>query len=200
MQHADGRYRCGWCTADPLYVIYHDTEWGVPVHDDRKHFEFLLLESFQAGLSWLTVLKKRENFRAAFAGFDPVKVAAFTQSDVDRLMADAGIIRNRAKINAAITNARAFLRLQEAEGSFNAYIWRFVGGTPQQPQRQSLADVPAVTETAIALSKDLKKRGFSFLGPTVMYANMQAVGLVNDHVAACFRQRELASSMQRTGL
>ncbi|MBI1363335.1 MAG: DNA-3-methyladenine glycosylase I [Proteobacteria bacterium] len=184
--------RCHWCGTDPLYMAYHDTEWGVPVHDDRKHFEFLLLETFQAGLSWITILRKRENFRAAFADFDPVRVAAFTQQDVERLMSDAGIIRNRSKIEAAITNACSFLELQKQEGSFDAYIWRFVDGAPLQPKRQSMKDVPPVTQLAEKISKDLKKRGFKFVGPTVIYANMQAIGMVNDHIAGCFRHAELA--------
>lgn len=189
-----GLKRCAWVPAgDELYERYHDEEWGVPVHDDRKLFEFLILESAQAGLSWITVLRKRENYRRLFAGFDPKKVARFTPADVERLMQDAGIIRNRAKIEAAITNAQAFLKIQKEWGSFSSYIWAFVGGRPVQNQWTSFKSLPAKTETAEALAKDLKKRGFKFLGPTVLYAHMQATGMVNDHTTDCFRYHAIGS-------
>jgi DNA-3-methyladenine glycosylase I len=184
--------RCGWAGEDPLYVEYHDTEWGVPVRDDRKLFEFLVLEGFQAGLSWITILRKREAFRRAFAGFDPGKIALFDGNDRRRLMRDAGIVRNRAKIDAAGENARAFLAVQKEFGSFSGYMWGFVGGRPIQNRRPRLANVPAETEESRALSKDLKERGFRFVGPTIVYAHMQATGMVNDHVTTCFRHREVA--------
>ena len=184
--------RCPWCEKTPLYQQYHDTEWGVPLHDDTKLFEFLTLESFQAGLSWLTILNKRENFRRAFAEFDPAKVARFTAADQERLMADSGIVRNRAKIAATITNAQAFLAIQASHGSFDAYIWGFVDGTPIVNKPQQLGDIPGQTALAVTISKDLKKRGFKFMGPTVVYAHMQATGMVNDHLADCFRQQELS--------
>lgn len=183
--------RCGWCGEDPLYVRYHDEEWGVPVFDDRKLFEFLVLEGAQAGLSWITILRKRENYRKAFAGFDPRKVARFDASDVRRLLGDAGIVRNRAKIASAIGNARAFCAVQQAFGSFDAYVWRFVDGAPRQARRRSLRDVPDQTDDAKALSKDLVARGFRFVGPTIVYAFMQATGLVNDHLVTCPRWRAL---------
>ncbi len=184
--------RCGWVTSDPLYIAYHDTEWGVPVHDDRKLFEYLTLETFQAGLSWLTVLRKRENFRKAFAGFDVVKVAEFDEEQVDRLMSDAGIIRNRAKIRAAVTNARAFIRVQHEFGSFDRYIWEFVNHKPVLNARSSISEIPASTEISDALSRDLKLRGFRFVGSTVIYAHMQATGMVNDHTTDCFRWNEVS--------
>ena len=184
--------RCAWCGTDPLYVAYHDTEWGNPVHNDQKHFEFLVLETFQAGLSWITILRKRENFRKAFAAFDPTKVAQFTDADVERLMADAGIVRNRAKIVAAIGNAKAFLNIQSEKGSFDSYIWGFVDHKPLQNNVKTMADIPSTTALATLISKDLKKRGFAFVGPTVVYANMQAIGMVNDHITTCFRHAELA--------
>jgi DNA-3-methyladenine glycosylase I len=183
--------RCAWCGDDPLYIAYHDTEWGVPVHDDRKLFEFLILEGAQAGLSWITILKKRENYRRAFDGFDAAKVARYGERQVARLLADPGIVRNRLKIAAAITNARAFLDVQEAYGSFDRYIWRFVGDAPLQSARKSLKDIPAQTAESDALSKDLKARGFKFVGSTICYAHMQATGMVNDHVAGCFRHGEV---------
>ena len=181
--------RCSWPgAADDLMVRYHDEEWGVPVHDDIKLFEFLVLESMQAGLSWRTVLHKREAFRAAFAGFDVQRVAAFGMDDVARLMADAGIIRNRAKIEAAINNAKCFMEIQREFGSFDAYIWRFTGGqTLRRDGSLNLADVPVTTPESDALAKDLKQRGFKFLGSTVCYAHMQATGMVNDHLSGCFR-------------
>ena len=184
--------RCEWCGSDPLYVQYHDTEWGVPRHDDRTLFEFLVLEGAQAGLSWLTILRKRENYRRAFDGFDPQTIAGYGAADVQRLLADPGIVRNRLKIAAAITNARAFLKVQAEFGSFDAYVWRFVGGRPKQNARRSLADLPATSPESDALSKDLLRRGFKFVGSTICYAFMQAVGLVNDHTVDCFRYADLA--------
>jgi DNA-3-methyladenine glycosylase I len=183
--------RCPWCGDDPLYVRYHDEEWGVPVHDDRRHFEYLVLESAQAGLSWLTVLRRREGYRSAFAGFDPVVVAEFSDADRERLLADAGIIRNRRKIAAAVANARRFLELQAEFGSFDAYFWSFVGGETIHNSWGTLDEVPAFTPEAEAASRDLKSRGFSFVGPTIIYAHMQAAGLVNDHLTSCFRYPEL---------
>jgi DNA-3-methyladenine glycosylase I len=183
--------RCPWSGGDPLMIAYHDTEWGVPTHDDRKHFEFLVLEAAQAGLSWAIVLNKREGYRRAFKGFDPVKVARFDARAIDRLTKDAGIVRNRQKIEAAVKNARIFLRVQEEFGSFDAYVWRFVGGRPKVNRWKTVGDVPATTAESDALSKDLKARGFSFVGSTVIYAHMQAVGMVNDHLVSCFRYREV---------
>jgi len=179
--------RCTWSEGiDPLYERYHDTEWGVPVRDDLRHFEFLLLESAQAGLSWWTILRKRENYRRAFAGFDPAKVARFDARAVTRLMTDAGIVRNRQKIEAAIGNARGFLAIQEQFGSFDAYVWPFVGGAPIMSRWRVQSDVPVTTPESDALSKDLKRRGFKFVGSTIIYAHMQATGLVNDHLLSCF--------------
>lgn len=183
--------RCAWCGTDPLYVAYHDSEWGVPVHDDRLLFEFLILEGAQAGLSWITILRKREAYRKAFAGFDVGKVARFGKREVERLLGDAGIVRNRLKIAAAINNAQRFLEVQEAFGSFDGYIWRFVNGRPLQNRRKSLKDIPATTKESDALSRDLKARGFKFVGSTICYAHMQATGMVNDHVADCFRHGEV---------
>jgi len=171
-----------------LYVAYHDHEWGRPVHDDRTIYEFLVLETFQAGLSWRTILHKRENFRKAFAGFDPKKVAKFSSRDVARLMADPGIVRNRAKIDAAIHNAKLFLGVQKEFGSFSKYMWSWVGDKPIRHNIRSIRDYPVFTDEAVAWSKDLKKRGFRFLGPTVVYSHMQAVGMVNDHAVGCFRR------------
>lgn len=184
--------RCGWAGEDPTYVAYHDREWGVPVYDDRLLFEFLILEGAQAGLSWITILRKREAYRKAFANFDPEKVARFNAKKVEALMQDPGIVRNRLKIESAIENARAFLRLQDELGSFSDYQWAFVGGKPLQNQVATLKDIPARTPISDALSKDLKKRGFTFVGSTIMYAHMQAVGMVNDHVATCFRRDAVA--------
>ena len=184
--------RCGWCGTDPLYVRYHDEEWGVPVHDDRKLFEFLILEGAQAGLSWLTILRKREAYRRAFAGFDPERVARFDARKVGQLLRDPGIVRNRLKVESAVRNARAFLRVQKEFGSFAAYQWRFVGGRPRQNRPQEIRHIPARTDESDALSRDLKGRGFGFVGSTIIYAHMQAVGMVNDHVVGCFRQRQLA--------
>jgi DNA-3-methyladenine glycosylase I len=186
------RTRCGWAGTDPLYVAYHDTEWGVPVRDDRVLFEFLLLEGFQAGLSWLTILRKREAFRRAFAAFAPERVARFGARESARLMADAGIVRNRAKIAAAAQNARAFLAVREEYGSFSEYVWGFVGGRPVVNRFRTLSEIPPETDASRALSKDLRGRGFNFVGPTICYAFMQATGLVNDHLTGCFRHRETA--------
>jgi DNA-3-methyladenine glycosylase I len=183
--------RCAWVGADPLYVSYHDEEWGSPVHDDRVLFEFLILEGAQAGLSWLTILRKRDGYRRAFAGFDPVKVASFGSRDVERLLSDPGIVRNRRKIEAAIGNAQAFLALQEEFGSFDAYVWHFVDGGPVQNAWRDVREIPASSEKAISISKDLVRRGFRFVGPTIMYAHMQATGMVNDHTTDCFRWSEL---------
>ena len=188
----DGPKRCGWPGADLLYVEYHDREWGVPLHDDRALFEFLILEGAQAGLSWLTILRKRAAYRRAFRGFDPRKVARFGTRVVARLLGDAGIVRNRLKVESAIKNAKAYLRVQEEFGSFDAYQWRFVGDRPTQNRWKTLRDLPARTPVSDALSKDMKQRGFSFVGSTILYAHMQAVGMVNDHVVACFRHREVA--------
>jgi DNA-3-methyladenine glycosylase I len=184
--------RCSWAGDDPLYVAYHDEEWGVPVHDDRVLFEFLLLEGAQAGLAWITILRKREGYRKAFADFDPVRVARFDRRRRERLLTNEAIVRNRLKIESATTNAKAFLALQKEFGSFDAHVWSFVGGRPIQHRRRRMADVPAVTPEAEALSRDLTKRGFRFVGPTICYAFMQAVGMVNDHLTTCFRHRPLA--------
>lgn len=186
--------QCAWAVGDALYQAYHDEEWGVPLHDDQRLFEFLILEGAQAGLSWITVLRKRENYRAAFDQFDPVKVAAYDAARMDALLQNPGIIRNRLKIQSAVRNAQAFLRVQAEFGSFDAYIWGFVGGKPRQNHWQSLADVPAETDEARAMSKDLKRRGFNFVGPTICYAFMQACGMVNDHVVGCFRHAELSTA------
>ena len=187
------KQRCDWGSrGGDLMVAYHDSEWGVPVHDDRKQFEFLTLESAQAGLSWLVVLRKREAYRRAFAEFDPEKVARFTDKRIEKLLADPGIIRNRLKIAAAIANARAFRAVRDEFGSFDTYIWRFVDGRPVQNRLQSMKDAPATSKESDELSKDLKQRGFKFVGSTIMYAHMQAVGMVNDHVVSCFRHKVCA--------
>lgn len=183
--------RCAWCGTDPLYVAYHDTEWGVPVHDDRKLFEFLILEGAQAGLSWITILRKREAYREAFAEFEPEKVARFTERKIESLLLNPGIVRNRLKVGSAVSNARAFLELQEEFGSFDAYQWRFVDGQPIRHQYRTLREIPPTSKESDAFSRDLKKRGFRFVGSTIMYAHMQAVGMVNDHVLGCFRHREV---------
>jgi len=187
------RIRCPWAGDDPLYVDYHDTEWGVPLHDDRRLFEFLVLEGAQAGLSWLTILRKRENYRQVFDGFDPARIAEFGSEKIERLMANAGIVRNRLKVVSAVRNARAFLDIQREFGSFDAYVWRFVEGKPKINRWRSLPEVPAETTESRAFSQDLIRRGFTFVGPTICYAFMQAVGMVNDHLAACFRHREISS-------
>ena len=183
--------RCEWVGTDPLMIAYHDQEWGVPVHDDRKLFEFLILEGMQAGLSWMTILRKRENFRVAFNDFDPQVVARYDQAKFEQLMQDAGIIRNRRKIEAAAQNAQAFLAVQEEFGSFDAYMWQFVDGKPIVNSWQKMSEIPAQTEESVILSKDLKKRGFNFVGPTIMYAHMQATGMVNDHTTDCFRYHDV---------
>jgi DNA-3-methyladenine glycosylase I len=183
------RIRCGWCTSDPLYVAYHDEEWGVPVHDDRRLFEMLILEGAQAGLSWLTILKKRAGYRKAFGGFDPERMARFDARQVDVLLTDPGIVRNRLKVEAAVGNARAYLRLVEEQESLDRFVWRFVAGEPRQTMRSNLSEVPARTCESDALSKALLARGFKFVGSTICYAFMQAVGMVNDHTVDCFRHR-----------
>jgi DNA-3-methyladenine glycosylase I len=188
---ARARTRCAWAQGG-LHAAYHDHEWGVPVHDDRVLFEFLLLEGAQAGLSWDTILRKRERYREVFAGFDPARVARFDARRRARLLADPGIVRNRLKVESAVTNARAFLAVQEEHGSFDAYVWRFVGGAPRQNRWRSPGEVPASTPESDALSKDLRKRGFRFVGSTICYAFLQACGLVNDHTVGCFRHAEVA--------
>ena len=191
MSRMDSVRRCPWCGDDPLYVRYHDEEWGVPVHDDRKLFEFLVLEGAQAGLSWLTILRRREGYRRAFAGFDPEAVARFDETDIERLRNDASIIRNRAKIRSAVVNARAFLAVREEFGSFDRYIWRFVDGRPIVNTWTRDEDIPAATPLSETISRDLKARGFSFVGPTIVYAHLQATGMVNDHLVDCFRHDEI---------
>ncbi|MRR52255.1 MAG: DNA-3-methyladenine glycosylase I [Rhodocyclaceae bacterium] len=186
--------RCPWCGTDPLYTAYHDEEWGVPLHDDQRLFEFLILEGAQAGLAWITILRKREAYRRAFDGFDPQRIARYTEADHARLLGDAGIVRNRLKIAAASRNARGVLALQEEFGSFDAYLWRFVDGRPRQNTWHRMDQVPVSTSVSDALSKDLKKRGFTFVGSTIMYAFMQATGMVNDHLVSCHRHPILASS------
>jgi DNA-3-methyladenine glycosylase I len=183
--------RCGWVTDDPLYLAYHDHEWGVPVHDDRRLFEMLVLEGAQAGLSWITILKRREGYRRAFAGFDPARVARFGARETAALLADPGIIRNRAKVAAAIGNARAVLAVQEELGSLDRLLWSFVDGKPKRNRFKALGELPAETPESKAMSQELKRRGFAFVGPTVCYAFMQACGLVNDHVTGCFRYRQV---------
>jgi DNA-3-methyladenine glycosylase I len=185
------RPRCGWVPPDPLYTAYHDEEWGVPLHDDRLLFELLVLEGAQAGLSWSTILNKRASYRAAFDDFDPVKVAAYDDAKVAELLANPGIVRNRLKVASAISNAQAFLAVQAEHGSFDSYIWSFVGGAPKVNAWQHLGEVPAETPESQALSKDLRKRGFRFVGPTIMYAFMQSTGMVNDHEVGCFRYGEV---------
>jgi DNA-3-methyladenine glycosylase I len=184
--------RCGWTSLDdPLYRDYHDKEWGVPIHDDRQLFEYLVLEGAQAGLSWYTILTKRDNFRRAFDGFDPRKVARYNLRKVKRLLGDPGIVRNRLKIDSAVQNAKAFIEVQKEFGTFDSYIWGFVGGGPKVNAWRSVKDIPAVTPEAGAMSRDLIRRGFRFVGPTICYAHMQATGMVNDHIVSCFRYRQL---------
>lgn len=185
------KHRCGWCLGDPLYEAYHDTEWGVPVRDDQTLFEFLILETFQAGLSWITVLRKREHFRHVFDGFDFHKVAAYNRKKIEELLADPGIIRNRLKVEAAVTNAQAFLKIREEFGSFSAYIWGFTEGRPIKNEVEHYKKAPATSPLSDRISKDLKKRGFKFVGSTVVYAHMQATGMVNDHEVHCFRYHEV---------
>jgi DNA-3-methyladenine glycosylase I len=187
------KIRCGWAASDPLYRLYHDTEWGVPTHDDRRLFEFLILEGAQAGLSWITILKKRDAYRLAFSNFDPEAIAAFDDAKVIDLMSNNGIVRNRLKIASTITNARAFLEVQKEFGSFESYIWSFTGGKTVQNSWEKLADVPASSAEAERMSRELKKLGFRFVGPTICYAFMQAIGMVNDHTLDCFRWAELAN-------
>jgi DNA-3-methyladenine glycosylase I len=188
----DLKSRCAWSGSDPLYIDYHDREWGVPVHNDRKMFEMLILEGAQAGLSWITVLRKRENYRKAFEGFDPDKVARYGKRKVEQLLGNAGIIRNRLKIESAIRNAKAFLEVQGEFGSFDRYIWQFVDGKPKQNARKSMGQIPTQSRESDKMSKDLKSRGFKFVGSTICYAHMQAVGMVNDHIVACFRYKGLS--------
>jgi DNA-3-methyladenine glycosylase I len=183
--------RCNWAGSEALYVAYHDQEWGVPVHDDHTLFKFLVLEGAQAGLSWSTILRKRENYRLAFDGFDPLMVAQYGEVKVAELLNNAGIVRNRLKVNAAIQNARAFLKVQEEFGSFDAYIWQFTGGKPIVNTWRTMAEIPAETVESRAMSKELVKRGFRFVGPTICYAHMQATGMVNDHIVDCFRYHEI---------
>ena len=190
--------RCTWPSTE-LDILYHDTEWGVPVHDDCTLFEFLTLEGAQAGLSWSTILKKRDNYKRAFADFDPARVARFSRAKVERLMLDPGIVRNRLKIESTVSNARAFLEVQKEFGSFDAYVWRFVDGGPKQNARTAMRQIPASTPESDAMSKDLKKRGFRFVGTTICYAFMQAVGMVNDHLVTCFRYNLLATPVARRG-
>ena len=187
-----GLTRCPWCEGADLYRRYHDEEWGVPVHDDQRHFEFLVLESAQAGLSWSTILKKRENYRKAYRGFDPRVVARFGPRDRERLLNDAGIVRNRLKIESSINNAKRFLEVQEEFGSFDNYLWGFVGGKPLVNKWKTLSEIPAKTDLSDTMSKDMKKRGFRFVGSTIIYAHLQAVGVVNDHLISCYRYGELA--------
>ena len=186
------KIRCGWAGSDPLYCQYHDNEWGVPIHDDRLLFEFLILEGAQAGLSWITILKKRDAYRLAFSNFEPETVAAFDEGKVLELMGNSGIVRNRLKITSAITNARAFMQVQEEFGSFDSYVWGFTGGITLQNCWNTRTDLPASTEESERMSRELKKRGFRFVGPTICYAFMQAIGMVNDHTVDCFRRLELA--------
>jgi len=184
--------RCAWAGTDPLYVAYHDREWGVPVHRDRKLFEMLTLEGAQAGLAWITILRKRENYRKAFCGFDPAKVACFNKRQVNKLLQDPGIVRNRAKVESTVQNARVFLEIRGEFGTFNKFCWQFVDGEPRINRRRSMKNLPAKTEQSTALSKELLRRGMRFVGPTICYAFMQAVGMVNDHTVRCFRHAELS--------
>ncbi len=189
--------RCDWAGNDPLMISYHDGEWGVPVHDDRKLFEFLVLEGAQAGLSWRTVLRKREQYRRAFRGFDPERVARFGGKEVERLLADPGIIRNRAKVESAVANARLFLEVREEMGSFGAYLWRFTGGRPIVNRFRKMSELPSQSRESVAMSGDLRARGFRFVGPTICYAFMQAVGMVNDHLVHCFRHAPVRKIFHR---
>ena len=191
MSSPNDKKRCKWAGSDPLYRAYHDDEWGVPAHNDRRLFEMLMLEGAQAGLAWITILRKRENYRKAFDGFDPHKVSRYTDRRLEKLLTNEGIVRNRLKVAAARTNARAFLAVQEEAGSFDDYIWQFVGGKQVQNRHRTLKEIPATTAESDAMSKDLKKRGFTFVGSTICYAFMQAVGMVNDHVIGCYRYKEL---------
>ena len=185
------KYRCEWAGTDPIYIAYHDTEWGVPLHEDRKLFEFLILDGAQAGLSWITILKKRQNYRQAFDQFDPQKIARYDTRKIKQLLSNPGIIRNKLKVEAAVLNARAFLKIQKEFGSFDAYIWQFVGGRTRKNRWKKISEIPAYSDESKAMSNDLKKRGFKFVGPTICYAFMQAAGLVNDHTLDCFRYNEV---------
>ena len=187
----DDKKRCQWCVGDPLYEAYHDHEWGVPIHDDQLLFEFLTLETFQAGLSWITILRKRENFRSSFDSFDYRRIAHYNEDKIQDLIQDARIIRNQKKIRATVNNAQRFMEIQKSHGSFSSYIWDFVGNTPVQNSYTKESEIPVTTDIATNLSRDLKKRGFQFVGPTVVYAHMQATGMVNDHTTACFRYEEI---------
>lgn len=191
------KHRCGWCLGDPLYEAYHDEEWGVPIHDEQKLFEFLILETFQAGLSWITILRKRENFREAFDNFDYKKVAKYSEEKIQELLLNPGIIRNKLKVRSAVTNAQLFMKIQEEFGSFDKYIWSFVDHKPLQNKVENYKNAPATTKISDKLSKDLKKRGFKFVGSTVVYAHMQATGMVNDHEVSCFRYEEVNNLMAR---
>jgi DNA-3-methyladenine glycosylase I len=193
VKHEDGICRCGWCGTDPLYVAYHDTEWGVPEYDSQALFEKLLLDGFQAGLSWITILRKRDNFRAAFDGFDPEKMARYTPNKLDRLMQDTGIVRNRLKVESSVSNAQAYLAIPD----FSAYLWGFLDGQVITNHRRSMKDIPGKTPLAEKISKDLQKKGFRFVGPTIVYAFMQACGLVNDHLVTCHRHRAVANAARR---
>ena len=194
MGNVSPEVRCAWAGSNELYQAYHDQEWGVPLHDERALFEFLILEGAQAGLSWITILKKREAYRAAFDNFDAVRVAGYDDNKIAQLLQNPGIVRNRLKINSAVTNAQNFLAVQEEFGSFDAFIWRFTGGEPQQNSWRTLAEVPASTATSDAMSKELKRRGFKFVGSTICYAMMQATGMVNDHTTDCFRHPQLGAT------
>lgn len=193
--HEDGRCRCGWCGVDPLYVNYHDTEWGVPEWDDRALFEKLILDGFQAGLSWITILRKRDNFRKAFDGFEPEKIVRYTPKKLDALMQNEGIIRNKAKIHGTVANARGWLEIMETEkGGFSGYLWKYFDGKPLVNNWSALKQVPAETPVSQAISKDLRKRGFTFVGPTIVYAFLQATGLVNDHLTECYRHKQVGKA------
>ncbi|MBI2265503.1 MAG: DNA-3-methyladenine glycosylase I [Armatimonadetes bacterium] len=194
MKAENGTKRCEWCLSDPIYIRYHDEEWGVPIHDDRKLFEFLILEGAQAGLSWLTILKRRQGYREAFCDFEVEKVAKLGERDVQRLLKNTAIIRNEGKIRAALSNAQAFIKIREEFGSFDAYSWRFVEGSPIINGRRHISELPATSRESDAFSKDLKRRGFKFVGPTIMYSHMQAVGMVNDHLVTCFRHKHLSQT------
>jgi DNA-3-methyladenine glycosylase I len=185
------KHRCGWSLGDPIYIDYHDNEWGVPVHNERKLFEFLVLEGAQAGLSWLTILRKREGYRKAFAEFDPAKVARFSEAKIEKLLQDPSIVRNKLKVNSAVTNAKAFLKVQEEFGSFDKYIWQFTDGETIVNKWKTMKDIPPRTKESDIMSKDLISRGFKFVGSTIMYAHMQATGMVNDHIVSCFRHGEV---------
>ncbi|HEX5778935.1 MAG TPA: DNA-3-methyladenine glycosylase I [Xanthobacteraceae bacterium] len=197
IKHTDGIKRCPWCGTDPLYVDYHDTEWGVPEHDDRALFEKLLLDGFQAGLSWITILRKRDNFRRAFDDFEPEKIARYDKRKTAALMKDAGIIRNRMKIDGAVLSARAYLDIMEKGPGFSSYLWDFVDGKPLDGKRKTIKQIPAETELSRKISKDLKARGFKFCGPTIVYAFMQAVGMVNDHLTTCHRHKTVGEKKRR---